>query len=68
MSPREGQVITKYSMVALEAMLPSSNFVRIHRSYIIAIDQLRSYTTITFSLVQQNCLLVNSTNGKFLIP
>ncbi|MBC6113205.1 LytR/AlgR family response regulator transcription factor [Pedobacter fastidiosus] len=41
----QGQVITKYSMVALEAMLPSSNFVRIHRSYIIAIDQLRSYTT-----------------------
>jgi DNA-binding LytR/AlgR family response regulator len=38
------QVITKYSMAALEAMLPSSGFIRIHRSYIINMQKLKSYT------------------------
>lgn len=40
----KGQVVTKYSMAALEAMLPSPHFMRIHRSFIIAIDRLNSYT------------------------
>ncbi len=40
-----GQVVTKYSMVALEAMLPARDFLRIHRSFIIATGQLTSYTT-----------------------
>jgi DNA-binding LytR/AlgR family response regulator len=38
------QVITKYSMAALEAMLPPSGFIRIHRSYIINMQKLKSYT------------------------
>ena len=40
----DGQVITKYSMAALEAMLPGTGFLRIHRSFIIATDKLTSYT------------------------
>ncbi len=40
----DGQVTTKYSMAALEAMLPSNSFLRIHRSFIIATDKLASYT------------------------
>ena len=39
-----GQVITKYAMAALEAMLPSADFIRIHRSYIVATAQLKAYT------------------------
>ncbi|OKS86418.1 LytR/AlgR family response regulator transcription factor [Mucilaginibacter polytrichastri] len=39
-----GQVITKYSMVALEAMLPAPDFLRIHRSFIVAKFHIRSYT------------------------
>ena len=44
-----GQVITKYSMAALEAMLPTPDFLRIHRSFIISGDKIQSYT---FSHVQ----------------
>lgn len=41
----DNQVITKYSMAALEAMLPATQFIRIHRSFIIALAKLSSYTT-----------------------
>ena len=37
-------VITKHSMAALEAILPSGRFVRIHRSFIAAIDKIDSFT------------------------
>jgi len=40
-----GLVITKYSMAALEAMLPSTDFLRVHRSYIIANKKICSYTS-----------------------
>ena len=40
----DSQVITKYSMAALEAMLPATNFLRIHRSFIIATNKITSYT------------------------
>ncbi|SDD98251.1 two component transcriptional regulator, LytTR family [Mucilaginibacter pineti] len=46
----DGQVITKYSMAALEAMLPSTGFLRIHRSFIIATDKLTSYTNSRVNL------------------
>ena len=39
-----GQVITKYSITALEAMLPTADFIRIHRSFIIAASKMQSYT------------------------
>jgi DNA-binding LytR/AlgR family response regulator len=39
------QVITKYSMAALEAMLPATGFIRIHRSFIIAVKKLSAYTS-----------------------
>ncbi|MDN3551251.1 LytR/AlgR family response regulator transcription factor [Mucilaginibacter aquaedulcis] len=39
----DGQVITKYSMAAMEAMLPAGMFLRVHRSYIIAINQVISF-------------------------
>lgn len=39
-----GQVITKYAMAALEAMLPGTDFLRIHRSFIVANKKILSYT------------------------
>ncbi|PTS99907.1 DNA-binding response regulator [Pedobacter sp. HMWF019] len=44
------QIITKYSMAALEAMLPTTGFLRIHRSFIIATDKLTSYTNSNVNL------------------
>jgi len=39
-----GQVITKYSMAALEAMLPQPDFFRVHRSFIVSGKNIQSYT------------------------
>jgi len=40
----KGPVVTKYAITSLEAMLPSSAFIRVHRSYMIALDKIDSYT------------------------
>lgn len=40
-----GQVVTKYSITALETMLPAADFVRVHRSFIIATAKMHSFTT-----------------------
>lgn len=39
-----GPVITKYALVALEAMLPAAAFLRVHRSFIVAIDKIESFS------------------------
>jgi DNA-binding LytR/AlgR family response regulator len=39
-----GPVVTKHSLAALEAMLPASGFLRIHRSFLLATAHLRSYS------------------------
>ncbi len=41
----EGQIITKQSITSVEAMLAGNLFVRTHRSYIVAIQKIRSYTS-----------------------
>ena len=38
------QIITKQGISALEEMLPPDQFLRIHRSYLVAIKQIDSYT------------------------
>lgn len=39
-----GVIITKQSITSVEAMLSEKQFVRTHRSFIVAIDKIRSYT------------------------
>jgi DNA-binding LytR/AlgR family response regulator len=41
----KGSVITMYAITSLEAMLPSSLFRRVHRSYLVALDKIDFYTT-----------------------
>lgn len=38
-------IITKYAITALEAMLPEESFVRAHRSFIVAIPKVTSFTS-----------------------
>ncbi|HVU54270.1 MAG TPA: LytTR family DNA-binding domain-containing protein [Puia sp.] len=40
----DGIIITKQSISSVEAMLPEQSFIRTHRSYIVNIDRIRSYT------------------------
>tara|TARA_R110002049_G_scaffold135376_2_gene294904 strand:- start:2285 stop:2995 length:711 start_codon:yes stop_codon:yes gene_type:complete len=37
-------IVTRETITAIEAKLPKSQFLRIHRSYIVAISQIRSFT------------------------
>lgn len=38
-------IITKHSMVALEALLPESKFIRLHRSFIVALKAISSFSS-----------------------
>jgi DNA-binding LytR/AlgR family response regulator len=38
-------IVTKYVLSTLEEMLPSSQFLRIHKSYIVAISKIESYNS-----------------------
>ncbi|RYF86560.1 MAG: LytTR family transcriptional regulator, partial [Chitinophagaceae bacterium] len=40
----QGTIITKQSISSVEAMLPERNFMRTHRSYIISLDKIKSFT------------------------
>jgi DNA-binding LytR/AlgR family response regulator len=39
-----GMLMTKQSITSVEAMLPESGFVRSHRSYIVSIGKIKSFT------------------------
>ncbi len=43
-------IITKQSISSLEEMLPGKQFVRIHRSYIVSVDKITSFTTNTIEI------------------
>jgi DNA-binding LytR/AlgR family response regulator len=40
----QDQVVTKYAMTAMEAMLPGESFLRIHRSYMVSLDKVQSFS------------------------
>jgi DNA-binding LytR/AlgR family response regulator len=40
----QGTIITKQSITSVEAMLPEKSFMRIHRSYIVSLDRVKSFT------------------------
>lgn len=41
---RNGVLVTKQSITAMEAMLPEAHFLRTHRSFIVSKAQVRAYT------------------------
>ena len=43
-------IVSKQSISALEEMLPGDSFLRVHRSYIIAIHKIDSYNTDTIEI------------------
>src|SRR5438132_1143556 len=40
-------IVTKYVLSTLEEMLPANEFLRIHKSYIVAISKIDSYNSDT---------------------
>jgi DNA-binding LytR/AlgR family response regulator len=43
-------IVSKQSISSLEEMLPKDSFVRVHRSYIIAVNKIDSYNTDTIEI------------------
>jgi len=46
-------IITKQSISALEEMLPKENFLRIHRSYIVSLNKIESFTSELVGIAKQ---------------
>jgi two-component system LytT family response regulator len=40
-----GTIITKQSISSVEEMLPESSFARVHRSYIVSLDKIKTFTS-----------------------
>lgn len=45
-------IVTKYVLSTLEEMLPASDFLRIHKSYIVAINNIESYNADTIQIAK----------------
>ncbi|AKD53663.1 chemotaxis protein CheY [Spirosoma radiotolerans] len=41
----KGAIITKYAITALEAMLPGTSFLRVHRSFLVSLNKIDSFTS-----------------------
>jgi DNA-binding LytR/AlgR family response regulator len=46
-------IITKQSISSLEEMLPKDSFTRIHRSYIVSLNKIESYTAELIEIAKQ---------------
>lgn len=46
-------IMTKQSISSLEEMLPKNLFTRIHRSYIVSLDKIESYTSELIEIAKQ---------------
>jgi DNA-binding LytR/AlgR family response regulator len=46
----KGFVITRQTIASVESMLPDSKFIRVHRSYIISLSKLKSFTAETVEI------------------
>lgn len=59
------KLITKQSMNALELMLPAEEFVRVHRSYIVAVKKIDSYTASTLEIAGMTIPIGRGFKGNF---
>lgn len=41
---RNNTIITKQSISSVETMLPEKKFIRVHRSYIVSVDKIKTFT------------------------
>ncbi len=45
-------IVTKQSISSIEEILPKNNFIRIHRSFIVAINKIESFTNDTIEIAK----------------
>jgi DNA-binding LytR/AlgR family response regulator len=59
-------IITRQTIASVEAMLSESQFIRIHRSYIISLSKLKSFTTETVEIGGKEIPISKSYRNNFL--
>lgn len=47
------QIITRQAISSIETSLPADGFIRIHRSYIVSVDKVESYTNETVEIARK---------------
>ena len=50
----EGTLITKQSISSVEEMLPEKEFARVHRSYIVSLNNIKSFTAEVIEIGNSN--------------
>ena len=59
---KNGTIITKQSISSVEAMLPGKEFYQYHRSFIVSLDKIKSFTSELIEIDNSmKFLLVNYT-------
>ncbi|HSF52202.1 MAG TPA: response regulator transcription factor [Algoriphagus sp.] len=61
-----GFIITRQTIASIEAMLSESQFVRIHRSYIVSVSKLKSFTNETVEIGNQELPIGKLYRNNFL--
>lgn len=59
-------VVTRETLAALEEKLPPTAFIRIHRSFIVAVQEIRAYTSEYVEVVGQTLPISRSHRQAFL--
>lgn len=62
----EGTTVTRETITAIEAKLPKAQFLRIHRSFIIAIKRIASFTNELISIADQELPISRSYKKEVL--
>jgi len=62
----EGTKVTRETISSIEEKLPNSQFLRIHRSYIIAIDKIESYSNEEL-IIRNNSIPISRTYKEKII-
>ena len=61
-----GVIMTRQTIASVEAMLSENQFVRIHRSYIVSISKLKSFTTETVEIGDKHLPIGKLYRNNFL--
>jgi len=64
---KDKKVITKASMSFLENLLPAEHFIRIHRSYIVAVQKIYAYTQTSIEMLSKELPIGRNYKQKALI-
>jgi len=62
----KGYIITRQTIVSVEAMLPEKQFIRIHRSFIVSIDKIKYFTAETIMIGTKELPIGRNYRNNFL--